>query len=428
MLRLAYCDRDGNVYEHPDLLPALRTGRSFVPVHRDDLIPLPYGSVLFSLPDRPPVSYNATEGGFKTMRRGPDGKRAWAASSFLCSGYLRTYLPAFERKENARLLPLWAYCGLAVLDGEFYVPAVRIDEDVRSDPAEHENDDELAGAIEKTRREHPQNRLVNQLSKCSVEYRCLCARNFFLSRHEAPIPTSRACNARCLGCLSQQSDSGFSESQHRIGFEPTPQEIAEVMLHHAERVDAPVMSFGQGCEGEPLLRGEDLAAAIRMVRERSHRGTINLNTNGSKPDMVKRMIDAGLDSIRISFNSTTRSYYERYFRPKGYSYDDVLRSLDVAIESGIFVSINLFFLPGFTDMESEVASLTGFLDRFPVNMIQTRNLNIDPDYYLDNVGYEESPAIGVRNLLALLRQRYPALALGYYNPPRERFRRISDNG
>ncbi len=421
MLRLAYCDRDGSVYEHPDLLPALRTGRAFVPAQQDDLIPLPYGSVLFSLPDRSPVSCNPTEGGFKTIRRSPDGKQAWAASSFLSSGYLRTYLPAFERKENARLLPLWAYCGLVMRDGEFYVPAVRIDEDVRSDPAEHENDDELAEAIKKTRREHPRNRLINQLSTCSVEYRCLCARNFFLSRHEAPIPTSRACNARCLGCLSQQSDSGFSESQHRIGFDPTPDEIAEVMLHHAERVDAPVMSFGQGCEGEPLLRGEDLANAIIMVRERSRRGTINLNTNGSKPDMVKRMINAGLDSIRISFNSPTRSCYERYFRPKGYSYDDVLRSLDIAIKSGIFVSINLFFLPGFTDMESEVASLTGFLDRFPVNMIQTRNLNIDPDYYLDNVGYEESPALGIRNLLALLRQRYPRLALGYYNPPRERF-------
>jgi pyruvate-formate lyase-activating enzyme len=62
-------------------------------------------------------------------------------------------------------------------------------------------------------------------------------------------------------------------------------------------------------------------------------------------------------------------------------------------DAGIFVSLNLFFIPGFTDIESEVQSLFTFLKKFPVDMMQTRNLNIDPDYYFDLIVPDESKAI-----------------------------------
>jgi molybdenum cofactor biosynthesis enzyme MoaA len=132
---------------------------------------------------------------------------------------------------------------------------------------------------------------------------------------------------------------------------------------------------------------------------------------------VRALAAAGIDSIRISLNSPTPEYYARYHRPAGYTFDDVLRSFDAALEAGLFVSINLFFLPGFTDMETEVEALEGFLRRFPVNMIQTRNMNIDPDYYFERIGFRESEPAGIPRLLGLLRERFPALRLGYYNPP-----------
>ena len=211
---------------------------------------------------------------------------------------------------------MWAYAGVAFADGEFVVPALRIDEDPRSDPAIHENDAELRAAIRETTALLPGNRLVRQLATCSTEYRCLCARNFFLGRHEAPVPTSPACNADCVGCLSRQAGgSPFPPSQPRLEFMPTPEEIAAVIRRHLDRVDRAVASFGQGCEGEPLLRAADLAAAVRMVREKTGRGTININTNGSLPDGVKALAAAGIDSIRISLNSPTEEYYTRYHRP-----------------------------------------------------------------------------------------------------------------
>ena len=414
---MVYADRSGNVWDFPDIEPAFRTGRRFVRVEPDELIPLPYGSYLFSFPGRFPVFYNRKNKDFNHIEVSLGGEEITAASAFLASSYLRTYLPAFIKKPEAPVLPLWAYAGVAVAGGRFYVPAMRIDEDKRSDPAIHENDDELQAAIYGATKEHPANRLIKQLAKCSTRYRCLCARNFFIGRFEAPVPTTPACNARCAGCLSLQSgDSPFTSSQERIDFNPTPEEIAEVILRHVTRVDNAVASFGQGCEGEPLLRSGDLAAAVRLVREKTDRGTINLNTNGSLGEGIKILIEAGLNSIRISLNSPTEEYYTRYHQPVNYTFDDVLRSLDAALNAGIFVSINLFFLPGFTDSSAEVTALEKFLARFPVSMIQTRNLNLDPDFYLDLIGFRESEPVGVRTLVNRLRDSFPKIRLGYYNP------------
>ncbi|MCX7680046.1 MAG: radical SAM protein [Spirochaetes bacterium] len=419
----AYCKPDGMVIEEPRFRPAFRTGKIIVPVDPSELIPLPFGSVLFSLPHRFPVYFDNKGRKIIVKKIQPRSSPIYAVSAFLSSGYLRTYLPAYVKSKIAKPLSLWAYTAVVVKNGNFYVPALRIDSDPRSDPQIHQNDAKLQQRISEMQHFIRNNRLAAQLAHCAMEYRCLCARNFFLSRYEVPVPTSPFCNAECIGCLSRQEGSGFCASQERISFLPTPEEIAEVILYHFERVDSAVASFGQGCEGEPLLRGKDIARAIGLVRRKTSRGTINLNTNGSKPHEVKRLIDAGLDSIRISLNSPTRKYYDVYFQPKGYSFDDVLRSIDIALTKNIFVSINLFFLPGFTDMESEVESLFDFLQRFPVSMIQTRNLNIDPDLYLESVNCVQTKPIGIRALIKLLYEKFPHLKIGYYNPPKEKFDR-----
>ncbi len=419
---LVYADQKEQVYDYPDREPLFRTGSQWVRVDRHDLIKLPFGSYLYYLPGRHPVYYDRLTRKNKIMRKTPEGGPAWAVSAFLSSGYLRTYLPASHKTPDAPVLPLWAYSGVVFMDEDFYVPAIRIDEDPRSDPQIHQDYDALLRAIRRKKAKYPKNRLIRQLAKCSTQYDCLCARNFFLERYEAPIPTSPACNAGCIGCLSHQDDrSGFTEPQHRLDFKPTPEEIADVIIHHFKKVKTPVASFGQGCEGEPLLRGEDLVRAIRMVRQETDRGTINLNTNGSNPEMARKLIEAGLDSIRISMNSPTREYYLAYHHPVNYRFEDVLSAIEVSLSAGIFVSINLFFMPGFTDMETEVQALYRFLDTMPVNMIQTRNLNIDPDLYFSAIGYTPSPAMGIPALIRELKKKYQFLRLGYYNPPKETF-------
>ena len=56
-------------------------------------------------------------------------------------------------------------------------------------------------------------------------------------------------------------------------------------------------------------------------------------------------------------------------------------------------------------------------------MIQWRNFNIDPDWYLGrlNIGDTEG-SIGIKPMMELLREEFPELKFGYFNPPMERIK------
>ncbi len=55
-----------------------------------------------------------------------------------------------------------------------------------------------------------------------------------------------------------------------------------------------------------------------------------------------------------------------------------------------------------------------------VRMIQFRNLNVDPDWYVDVLGRgSSSPRLGMPALLERMRAARPGLRFGYFNPPAE---------
>jgi wyosine [tRNA(Phe)-imidazoG37] synthetase (radical SAM superfamily) len=262
------------------------------------------------------------------------------------------------------------------------------------------------------------NRLIQHLGKCCLTYRCPAAINYFLRRFEAPLPTSPVCNAQCLGCISLQPSGCCPSTQDRITFVPTPREIAEIAVPHLKAVKGGVASFGQGCEGEPLLQAETIESAILLIRKGTDRGTINLNSNASLPEAVARLAHAGLDSLRVSMNSAQDVYHQRYYRPKNFNLDSVRRSIRVMKQHGRFVSLNYFILPGFTDDPAEFAALCELISEYQPDFLQLRNLNMDPDWYFEALKFQESGApIGIRAWLKQLKNRFPKLRFGYFNPP-----------
>ena len=283
---------------------------------------------------------------------------------------------------------------------------------------------DVVAGVERMRKQMPRNRLRVHLEKCALEYGCPAGKNFFLGRYEAPLPTAKQCNARCMGCLSLQKNSAIPHSQDRIGFTPSPQEIAEVALAHIRRVPKSVVSFGQGCEGDPLLAVEVIEPAIKQIRSQTLDGTINMNTNGSRPEVLTQLFDAGLDSVRISMNSVRANCYDAYFRPRGYRFTNVLNSIDTALARNKFVAINYLNCPGFSDTPEEVGALVRFLEKHPIHMIQWRNLNFDPIRYwkeMDAVAPPLGEPIGMEKLLNRIRKQFPKLNFGYFNPPKEDF-------
>jgi molybdenum cofactor biosynthesis enzyme MoaA len=134
---------------------------------------------------------------------------------------------------------------------------------------------------------------------------------------------------------------------------------------------------------------------------------------------VKRLCEAGLDSLRVTLNSSRSLYYRKYHRPRGYTFIDAVKSLVLAKEKGVFTSVNLLVFPGFTDREREIEGLIKLIRKTDLDLIQMRNLNIDPDLYLRTV--REGDGVGISKMIEILRGEFPSLQFGYFNRTKESF-------
>jgi pyruvate-formate lyase-activating enzyme len=410
---LIYSDLQGNIFDEPSIETGGRSASNFLPLKPEDFILMPEGSELHHLPNRRPVGFLRKN---KQKLTYPEGQ---AVAAFVAPAHTQYYLCAYEKEEYAPILPLFAYSAVGWLDGNFYVAATRIDPDNRQD-CETFDQALVEQNAHDWMKKYPDNRLIQHLgSNCALTYFCPAARNFFLKRFEAPLPTSPSCNSRCVGCISLQEDkSGICSPQDRILFLPTPEEIAQVALMHIAIAPRAVVSFGQGCEGEPLMVFPVLEEAIRLIRRKTKEGIINLNTNASKPELVEKLFEAGLDSIRVSLNSVREEAYNRYYRPLDYTFAQVRQSSKIAAKFGKWASLNYFVFPGVTDSLEEYNALVQFIRATGINMIQWRNFNIDPDWYYQQVGGTgEDESLSMPVLLQKIREEFPGLYFGYFNPP-----------
>jgi pyruvate-formate lyase-activating enzyme len=394
-LGLAYTDKRGRIFFDSNSEP-LADGGIVRHAKRSELVRAPEGTVPVTLPGRTPLV------------AGGRGAPRTALGALLPAGYTRLLLPAYEEREAAPQLPLFGYAFACVIDDALYVAAMRTDEDANWRPRAFD-DGELETIVATRLGRDPKNRILAQLGRCSLEYGCFTAQNVFLEQGEAALPVSPKCNARCVGCISElDADSEVVAPQERIRIEPDVDALTRIAVAHLERVPDGIVSFGQGCEGEPLLRSTAIAKTIERIRASRSNGTVNLNTNGSLPKSLRRLIDAGLDAVRISLNAFRPSVYAAYYRPTGYALDDVLESISLGVRSGLRVSLNLLTHPGVTDEAAEVAAATSFLRETRVALVQTRTLNIDPHVYFSRVGRPLEP-IGMRAALEAIRQTGAAL-------------------
>lgn len=419
--RMVFCDARGRIYDHPKLLLAVDDGSGPRPAEPDELIEIPRGSDVFTLPGRAPIGIDPRSGEpvvFDSLK----GRPVDGVAAFMAPAYTQSSRPAFQARPGAPPLSIYAYTAMGFHRGKFVVAGLRVDADQRQDPYRFDRA-EIERRVAARNETLGDNRVIGQLNRCALEYGCRAAQNYFLDRWEAPLPISVACNAQCVGCISLQPDGEFKASHDRLSTAPTPREVADLALGHIRRVEHAVVSYGQGCEGEPTIMKELIVEATRLIREETDAGTVNLNTNGGRPDVVARMAEVGLDSIRVSMNSPREPLYMPYYNPRGYRIGDIVESLRIVKRAGGFTSINLFVFPGVTDTEEEAVALEALIDDVGLDMIQLRNLNIDPDKYASILPPGTvHRGMGIRVLMDRLVSRFPHLRFGYFNPPKETYR------
>ena len=415
---LLYSDGNGNIFEDTSLYVAGRSGWDALPIPVEDWIPLPDGGQLYELPGRRGIGIDVETGEMRICDKG------WAVAAFIPPAHTGLFMSAYETLPDAPTLPLFCYTAVGWFNDEMYVTAVRIEKDIRQEAAGYDCDkiEEGAAGLLKA---YPHNRLVKHLMEnCCMTYTCPAARNLSLGRWECPVPVSPACNANCIGCISfQPQEEEIFSTQDRLTFKPTAEEIVEFTVPHLETAAYPIISYGQGCEGEPLLMWETIRDSIIEIRKHTSKGSININTNGSKPDAVRALCEAGLNSIRVSTNSVRERIYSAYYKPNNYSFADIKESLKAARSYGAWTSINYFVFPGMTDSVEEYEALRDFIRETDLCMIQWRNFNIDPDWYLEKIDEADTgECIGVKQLQELIHEEFPHVQFGYFNPPIERIK------
>ncbi len=410
---LVYADEQGNVYDHPELYGLARSGDMIVEMLEEELIPLPEGATLVGLPSTRAVGMNPETGEMMPL---PVGSQAVGA--LLPQGFTRLCLPGYVKTDKSYKLPLFGYSAVVWKDDGFYVAADLTDNPEKWNPLNCAREDVEAGVSELTAK-YPENRLIEHLSNCALGYECLTSSNTFLGRWEGAVPVSSSCNAGCFGCISEQpDDSGFVSPQTRMNFRPTVNELSQIMLEHLKTPES-IVSFGQGCEGEPSTQAKIIIEAMREVRSKTDMGYININTNAGLNDHIRGIVDAGLDLMRVSTISALDEHYNAYYKPRGYTLANVEKSLIYAASQGVYTSINYLIFPGVTDREEEIEAMIEFVKRTDLKLIQMRNLNIDPESYLGLIPPAQGDILGMKTMLDIFREELPEVVIGSYThvPP-----------
>ncbi|MFI5340497.1 MAG: radical SAM protein, partial [Candidatus Methylomirabilales bacterium] len=97
MARLVVADSKGQILDHPSLGMAGRSGPDVVEVPTEDLLRVPEGTKLFSMPGSRPVAWDGRRRAFRPVSRVQIGRRTFACTTvaaFLPPGYTRSLLPA----------------------------------------------------------------------------------------------------------------------------------------------------------------------------------------------------------------------------------------------------------------------------------------------------------------------------------------------
>lgn len=409
--KLLVADAQGNIYEEPELLMICRRGRELGLPRPDELTLLPEDGQLFFLPGRRAVGLEQESGELEELDD-------LAVSAFALPGYIATSHPAFQAAENAPELPDLSYGAAGFANGRIYVCAKKIDDDLRENFNAVSAKKLRKSALDLSER-FAKNRLIQYvIHKSALEDSLPAAKNFCLGRYEVAVPISAEATAPgCKTPMGSKAAKNSGPAQNVFNFTPTAAEVLELLRCHEERAEQAIYSFGEGYAGEPLEESALLLEVIREFRASGGKGTINLCSNGCKPEQVGALGEAGLSSLVVPLNSVRPQSYVSCHNPSGYNFDDVKNSLGSAKKSGVHVALRLLYFPGFSDTELEAQALVELVQEFRVDMLQLHNLSIDPDSYMELMqDIDTGPVLGFTNFKKRVTRSCPGLKVAYFNP------------
>ena len=132
---ILYSDGNGNIFEDNSLYVTGRSGWDAMPIQNDEWILLPEGGQLYELPGRRGIGIDVKTGDMRICEKG------WAVAAFIPPAHTGLYMAAYETLPDAPTLPLFCYTAIGWQDDKIYVPAVRIEQDIRQESAGYHEDE-----------------------------------------------------------------------------------------------------------------------------------------------------------------------------------------------------------------------------------------------------------------------------------------------
>ncbi|MSQ37893.1 MAG: radical SAM protein [Chloroflexi bacterium] len=358
MLSAVHTDRSGRVYVSAECTAAGFDGVATVPLER--WVPLHPGATLA------PLAREA-DGLDRHGRARGLGRDRWALGAVLPPGHLRTLYPAYRPTDDPLSGEPCAAIG-ADENGALAVAAIITDPTALQSTAT-EPVAVLSLKVAEALREHSGNRLIRQLARCARESGCADARAIFLGAGTGALPFAAVAARQAASLTPATTDLVLRRGIERAApaepaaFRPTAAEIAEVAIRHLE-LGGTMVSFGRACDGEPLAAVRLVEDAIALIRESTKRGTIHLETDGTRPQALRRALDAGLDAVTVRLEAGRASVRRE--------------SLLLAAGAGASLALAIPVRPGWTDTPAALDALESLLAALPGGLLIFRDAPGDP--------------------------------------------------
>lgn len=191
------------------------------------------------------------------------------------------------------------------------------------------------------------------------------------------ISVTDLCNYRCQYCMPSE---GIEKKCHNeiLSFERIEQIVRVAAKYGIKKLRL--------TGGEPLVR-KDIASLCRSLKSIDGIEEICMTTNATLlKSMAKELKDSGVDRLNISIDTLDSDKYREMTRNGNLS--DVLEGIELAMELGFKIKLNIVLIGGFNDMEiPELVALTKDRDisvRFIELMQIGETANWSKDKFISN--------------------------------------------
>ncbi len=206
------------------------------------------------------------------------------------------------------------------------------------------------------------------------------------------VSVTERCNFRCLYCMPEKPFS-WTPKENLLEFEELFKFIKIAIDNGVNKIRI--------TGGEPLVR-QDLDKFVAMISDYKPDIDLALTTNGYLlPDTIDALKDAGLKRINISLDSLKPAVAAQIAQKNVLG--RVLEGIDMALESGLKVKINMVPLKGINDTE--------ILDI--LEYARERNIRVRYIEYMENAHADDRiKGMHGKEILEVIKSRYTIHKLG----------------